>query len=145
MATGIPDDGVIYTFYSNDKLWLALQNGISAIDLPSPVAYLNQNSGLKGSISDVKIFNNKLYAASTAGIFIVDLQNPQSTQPRFLEIPNITQEGWQFLKYKNKILTALTDGVYEVDGLTLIKLSSKWSGCYSIYNSSFFQIEFMQH
>ncbi len=138
MTTGIPDDGVIYTFYSNDKLWLALQNGISVIDIPSPVAYLNQNSGLKGSISDVKIFDSKLYAASTAGIFLIDLKNPQLTQPRFVEIPNIAQEGWQFLKYKNNILVALTDGVYQVDGLSLKKLSSKWTGCYSIYNSSFY-------
>lgn len=138
MTTGIPDDGVIYTFYSNDKLWLALQNGISVIDIPSPVAFLNQTSGLKGSVSDVKIFNNKLFAASTAGIFFIDLQKPQLSQPRFVEIPNIAQEGWQFLKHKNKILTALTDGVYQVDGLSLTKLSSKWTGCYSIYSSSFF-------
>ena len=138
MTTGIPDDGVIYTLYSNDKLWLALQNGISVIDIPSPVAFLNQTSGLKGSVSDVKIFNNKLFAASTAGIFFIDLQKPQLTQPRFVEIPNIAQEGWQFLKHKNKILTALTDGVYQVDGLSLTKLSSKWTGCYSIYSSSFF-------
>jgi hypothetical protein len=75
METGIPDDGVIFTFYSDNKLWLALQNGISEIDLPSPITYFNQTAGLKGSISDVKIFGNRLYAASTAGIYALNLNN----------------------------------------------------------------------
>jgi len=136
MKTGLPDDGVLYSFYSENKLWLALQNGISAIDLPSPVTFLNQNAGLKGSISDLKIFNNNLYAASTAGIFKLSLNPSHLSNPQFSEISNIANEGWQFIKFKDKILVALTDGVYQVNESGLSKISSKWRGCYTIFNSA---------
>ncbi|MBK7499783.1 MAG: hypothetical protein IPI19_11950 [Ignavibacteriales bacterium] len=142
-GSGIPDDGVIYTFYSNDKLWLALQNGISVIDILTPVAFLNQTSGLKGSISDVKTFNNKpiccFYCRSHFYRFTKTTINPTT----FVRFRILFKKAGSFLKHKNKILTALTDGFYQVDGLSLTKLGSKWTGCYSIYSSSFFPAESM--
>lgn len=136
MATGIPDDGVLYSFYSDNKLWLALQNGISVIDLPTPITYFNQNAGLKGSISDLKIIKNNLYAASTAGIFELQSNN-QTIKPSFKEISNIAQEGWQVLEIDNKIFTILTDGIYEITGNGFSKINSSLKGFYTIYKSKY--------
>jgi len=134
MTTGIPDDGVLYSFYSDHKLWLALQNGISVIDVPTPITFYNQNSGLKGSISDLKIFNNTLYAASTAGIFSLSLSNT-SVSSSFKEISNLAQEGWQLIKVDNKIFAVLTNGMYEITSGGFKKINSNSKGFYSVYRS----------
>ncbi|QQS37772.1 MAG: response regulator [Ignavibacteriales bacterium] len=138
MKTGIADDGVLSVLYSDNKLWLALQNGISVIDLPSPVSYFNQDIGLKGSVSDVKIFNNNVYAATTAGIYKFNLNAGGGEPDEFSRVSNLKQEGWAIITYKNNVMTAVTDGVFLDANGTVKKLNSKWTGCYYIYNSKIF-------
>ncbi len=135
METGIPDNGVLYTLHTKGKLWLALQNGISSIDVPSAVSSLNQSSGLRGSVSDVKIINNKIYAASTSGIFKLDLNDPGSANPVFEKINDINNEAWWIINFNNSVIAAITNGVWELGEKKHIKLNSKWRGSYFIYQS----------
>ncbi|MDY0084182.1 MAG: hypothetical protein RBR74_13440, partial [Ignavibacteriaceae bacterium] len=107
LSTGILDDGVLYTLHTKNKLWLALQNGISSIDLPSGISFLGQSSGLKGAVSDVKIINNIIYAATTAGIFKMDLNKQSLSNPVFEEIKNINNEAWCIINYKGKVIAAV--------------------------------------
>ena len=138
METGIPDDGVLFTLQSKGKLWLALQNGISSIDIPSAVSYLNQNSGLKGSVSDVKIINNKIYAATTAGVFRLDINDSGSANPVFEEISNINNEAWWIINFNNSVIAAITNGILVLGEKKHIKLNSKWRSSYFIYRSTRF-------
>ncbi len=140
--SGIADDGVLYTLYTKGKLWLALQNGISSVELPSKVHFLNQNDGLKGSISDIIVRNDLLYAASTAGIFKLNLNVATKSDKKFSIIPQIVSEGWWFSNHRDGLLTATTDGIYFINERSVNKLNKKWSRPYVIYQSKVFPNRF---
>ncbi len=133
--SGILDDGVLYSYYTNGKLWLALQNGISVIDLPSPVGFFNSSSGIKGAVSEVKVVNNTLLAATTAGVFKLNLINNFDTPNQFVQLPDANQEAWEFTKFNDQIFVVLTDGIYTVKENNVEKLNTNLNDCYSIFPS----------
>jgi signal transduction histidine kinase/DNA-binding response OmpR family regulator len=139
MNTGLPDDGVIYVASIHNKLWLATQNGISAIDVPSPITYLDQSSGLKGSVNDVRVFNHDLYAATTDGLFQFDLNHISAEKSKFKKITNQSQEGWHLCQYKNALLAAMTDAVLLIENSDYKTIKSSWRGCYFLYHSKIFE------
>lgn len=133
--SGILDDGVLYSYYSDGKLWLALQNGISVIDLPSPVGFFNSSSGIKGAVSEINIVNNNLLAATTAGVFKLNLINNLDSPNQFVQLPDANQEAWEFTKFNNQIFVVFTDGIYTVKENKVEKLNINLNDCYSVFPS----------
>lgn len=67
---GLIDNTVRYLFIDNfHNLWTATNNGISYIILNSPVTCLNKRAGLSGIIFNTAFYNNKLYVASSTGLY----------------------------------------------------------------------------
>ncbi|HQI40711.1 MAG: hypothetical protein B6D44_15615 [Ignavibacteriales bacterium UTCHB2] len=129
---GILDDGVLYIYYTDGKLWLALQNGISVIDLPSAVGSFDYDSGLKGAVVETYLSNKNLYAATTTGIFKLNQQHNYQKPYQFVQLPEANQEAWQFTDLNGQIFVVLTDGVYTINNDKVEKLNIKFRGCYSI-------------
>lgn len=139
MSNGILDDGVLYLYHTDGKLWVAMQNGISAIEIPSDVAYLNQSAGLKGAVSCVKVFNNLLFAATTAGVFKLDFNKSSKGNLQFEKIKEIADEAWWIIDYKKSIIIATTQGIHILNNNSYKKINTDWRGCYYIYNSKVFK------
>ena len=133
--SGIQDDGVLFIYYSDGKLWLALQNGISVIDYPSSIGYFNSNLGIKGAVSEIKIDNNNLYAATTAGVSKINISNNYSLPNQFYQLPGANQEAWEFAEFNGNIFVILTDGIYSVKENSLQKIKTDLRDCYSIFAS----------
>ncbi len=136
--SGLPDNGVLFIQYINNKLWFALQNGISMIDLPSPIRYFNQSSGLNGSVSDLKVFNNDLYAATTWGLFKLNLTSSVKDENSFARLKNVSHEGWSIINYNNSIIAATTNAVGLIVGDEFKPINSGWRRCYYLYHSKHF-------
>ena len=51
---GLLEDNVsvVYTDHS-DNLWVLHNNGLSQIEIPSPISYFDRNSGLRGNVSSI--------------------------------------------------------------------------------------------
>lgn len=138
MNSGLLDNGVLYVSHYQNKLWLALQNGISMIDLPSPIGFFNQSLGLQGSVSNVRVFNNTLYAATTSGIYQLNLSDNSTGRNQFKKIKNISQESWWITDYKNSVIAANTDNVGIISNNNYNPIKSNWKGCYYLYHSKYF-------
>ena len=136
--SGLIDNGVLYIKHAQNKLWLALQNGIAMIDLPSPVGYFNQSSGLQGSVNAINVLNNKVYAATTSGFYRLNLSNLNSDNYLFTKIRNVAQEGWWLVSYKNYIIAASTDKVGIIDENEFKPITTSWRGCYYLYHSKYY-------
>ena len=54
----------------NGNLWLALNNGISTVEISSPLSYYDLKSGLPGNVSSVLRYKGSLYAGTNAGLLI---------------------------------------------------------------------------
>ncbi len=123
---GLQDESINYQFLdSQHRLWLATQNGISKIDINSPMTTFNDQNGLEGSVQAITRCDGKLYAATLNGVFCLsDRQNISSgtliQQPHFDRVADISIECWDLLSVKtgNKplLLVASNEGVLQIDG-----------------------------
>ena len=107
---GLSDDDVqgLYTDHDN-TLWLALNNGLAHLDLPSPLSYFAAASGLEGGINDLKRFNHVIYAATYRGLYYYDNRDRM-----FTALPVITTACWSILPLTGELLAATSQGVFSV-------------------------------
>jgi serine phosphatase RsbU (regulator of sigma subunit)/ligand-binding sensor domain-containing protein len=114
-------------FDKTGNLWLALNNGISKVDWFSPLQKFDETAGLPGVINDAIFFEDKIYVASSDGLFI---KTKEST--RFIRHQGIKHVAKKILIHNKKLLLATEDGLFVFDKKTEKK----------VYNSSVSAVEF---
>ncbi len=123
-TTGL-QDGVIQGQFLDvqQKLWLATNNGISKVDVNSPVTRFNDQNGLEGMVLSITRFHGKLYAATGSGVFVmedqhVNLATGSLEQAHFTKLSGISSECWDLLHFtgieKNVLLIASNNGVFQL-------------------------------
>ncbi len=112
--TGIADDDVKELFQDkHHNLWLTTNNGISMIVWTTPITYFNAASGLEGSVHDILKHKNRLYVATSNGLFCSDstFGNPFY----FKRVENTSRNQYWEIRYENNNLIASgTDGLYVI-------------------------------
>jgi serine phosphatase RsbU (regulator of sigma subunit) len=106
------------------NLWLALSDGLSRIEIQSPITHFNDElMELNGRIESISRFNNTIYAATNLGLYYMDHEYysrgiTDFSQPVFRMVENTDVECWDLLTYRNgkeEILLLVTnDGIFEV-------------------------------
>ena len=125
--TGLQDASINNQFLDAEhKLWLATENGITKVDINSPITKFNDQNGLEGTVQSITRYNGKLYAVTKLGVYCLQEQNPSSSasedieQSHFVEVPGATLEGYDMLAVntgtRNLLLVASTGGVYQIEG-----------------------------
>ncbi|WP_031528061.1 sensor histidine kinase [Dyadobacter crusticola] len=73
-AYGDMEDSQVSAMFSDREhnLWLALNNGIARLDLPSPISVFDGTSGLKGSVTAVTRFGNKIIVGTLTGLHSIE-------------------------------------------------------------------------
>lgn len=108
--SGLQNDFVKYMFVDrNHSLWMALNNGISVVEMPSPISYYDTKSGIIGGVLDIAEVNRTKYFASYQGLFYLD-----GASDRFVRIQGITTAVWALLNVNGTLLVATSNGVYAV-------------------------------
>ena len=106
-------------------LWLALQNGISRVDVSSPLTIFDQNSGIQGYILAITRYNGTLYAGTTSGLFA--LVQPTGASSAVLS-QLIETDTRSFHQYKNSLLIGSSDGIYQLKtGRQLVNINNNLS------------------
>jgi ligand-binding sensor domain-containing protein len=108
---GLQDES-IYSTYLDKKgtLWLALDNGISRVEVTSPLTQFTLQSGINTGVLCMQRFEEVLYIGTTNGLLVYD-----NTKQRFEPAPNIPQ---------NQIFNLITNEdnlIVPGDGLFAIK------------------------
>jgi signal transduction histidine kinase/ligand-binding sensor domain-containing protein len=113
-------DNFVQSLYSSGKntVWAALNNGISMIEIPSPMTFFDEKSGLSGAVNQVIRFDNNLYAATYQGLFYYEESNFE-----FLPVPGILSSCWSMVPYNDFLLAGTSQGVYMIKNkkATLVK------------------------
>jgi serine phosphatase RsbU (regulator of sigma subunit)/ligand-binding sensor domain-containing protein len=123
---GLSDNEVKQVISDQSKnLWLALNNGISTIEISSPLSVYSEKNGIPASITALKRYRNLLYVGTGNGLFVQQQDNESGTQ--FVPVPNLSvpvrclieAEGWLF---------AGTDaGLFQLSGNSIRKISNEES------------------
>lgn len=98
-------------------LWLALDNGLSRIEIASPVSIFDERTGIKGRVHAMIRHQNTLYIGTRLGVYFFD-ENSQ----RFTTVEGVRNLSSQFLSFKIPssdaviLLVATSQGVFQIDG-----------------------------
>lgn len=119
---GLQDESVYgMNFDHKGNLWLALDNGISRVDISSPLTTFGIQSGLNTAALSIKRFEDTLYLGTTNGLLRLNQSNG-----KFEEVQGIPLTQIFTMAVNDNRLLVPNDGLYDVkDGKTsLIRASN---------------------
>lgn len=128
--SGINNEVIVNQYLDKDNnLWLALSEGITKIEINSPLTKFNEQLGIEGSIESITRFNDNIYIASEKGLlFLPELLAKSKeiyNQNMFLKLEKFQGGCWDVLSYNNKnesfLLVAIDDGILQIDKSNQIK------------------------
>lgn len=117
---GLVDQNIRALYQDHQQgLWLALDHGLSRIDLSSALSYYNNANGLYGNVLSLYQHNGYLYAGTSLGLYRRNNQN------QFEAINEVQKQTWDFATVGQQLLIANSNGVYALQqqNLTLIRPS----------------------
>lgn len=123
--SGLVDQNIRALYQDHQQgLWLALDHGLSRIDLSSALSHYNNASGLYGNVLSLYQHNEVLYAGTSLGLYRRNEHN------RFDAVSALQKQTWDFLSVGQQLLIANSNGVYALhqQDITLVrpsKLASK--------------------
>lgn len=107
--SGLQDQVIQGQYIDNaGNLWLALGNGISRVEINSPISYFNDRNGVLGTVQSITRFNNTIYTATLRGLYYLsneatDDKLPQIKSAIFKIVKGFDEiECWDILNFKNK-------------------------------------------
>lgn len=108
--------GSVYGLVSDNQnnLWVALSNGISMVEISTPLTYWNEKNGLTGAVEDIIQFNDTYYIATHQGTFYLDGRNAyriEGTEAQCWEFLNVNFPGMSH----EKLLVSTQNGIMEID------------------------------
>jgi signal transduction histidine kinase/DNA-binding response OmpR family regulator len=117
-------------------LWLALQSGVSRVDVSSPFAIFDEDVGLEREWREVIKHQDTLYVRGYRGLFASVSSTPTATSTRrFTRVPEIEAPVWATAVAGNRLLATSKDGVYELHGMRPRRLATYASMPMSMYRS----------
>lgn len=87
--SGLADNDVKQVIKDNSQnLWLALNKGISTIEITSPFSLYSEKSGIHGNINTVISYRGLIYAGTTDGLFVRETKS--ANENIFLPVTGIS-------------------------------------------------------
>lgn len=109
VAAGVPDAVLADAFVDREgALWLAMEGPIVRIDLASPVTAFDGRRGIRGSAGDVTQHGNRLYTATTHGVYELD----EGGNARRLE--PMEEGAWRVFSVEGDLLAGTSKGIYRL-------------------------------
>jgi serine phosphatase RsbU (regulator of sigma subunit) len=119
---GLADNDVKELILDDSKnLWLALNNGISRIEISSPLSVYNEKSGITGSVNSVIRYKSLLYVGTTTGLFAQDPENESETT--FKPVLNLTYPVRSLIAVKGYLLVGTDAGLFQISDKNINKVS----------------------
>ncbi|HJW08889.1 MAG TPA: hypothetical protein VJ483_04595, partial [Holophagaceae bacterium] len=120
-ASGLQGDNVKFLFADRrSSLWLALDNGISKVEWPSPITLFDERMGLKGTVWSMQRHQGDLYVATGQGGFKLDAEpvpgEPLRFRAAFKPLEGVKTQSLGFLSMEDDLLIANSQGVFDLRG-----------------------------
>lgn len=108
--SGLINKQVFYVFQDEEQgLWLALNNGITRLELPAPLSYIDDEMGLPQNILCMETHNGTLYIGTRTGMFYLD-----EVQKRVLPVAEADNSVWNMITTPEALYATTNGGVYRV-------------------------------
>ncbi|WP_296705512.1 triple tyrosine motif-containing protein [Algoriphagus sp.] len=118
-ASGLPDLTINYIFEDNlDGLWLALNNGLSRVDLNSPFTFIDDRIGIQGAgYTSLKV-NGNLYLGTNIGLYLLE-------GDRLEFLPGSEGQVYSIQQINGHVLMGHDAGTFSIKGKKVTQISSQ--------------------
>ncbi|TAE00462.1 MAG: hypothetical protein EAZ97_05730 [Bacteroidetes bacterium] len=121
--TGLQDENIKSIFFDQQScLWLALENGISKIEITSPISLFDQSYNLEGAVHCSIRHEGIFYVSTGLGVYYFK-------DNKFTLVNGLDMVAGDLLSYaapnKNLLLVATQEGVFQIQGTYATKVSNQ--------------------
>lgn len=112
-------------------LWVALQNGLSKIEMQDPLGWFPEETVIPGLINTSVVFKDKLYAGTMEGLFMMEDDPDWLSNEKLYKVTRLNSDYNSVMQLKeinNELLTATRFNFYSIEGRTMRKLSKEEFG-----------------
>jgi serine phosphatase RsbU (regulator of sigma subunit)/ligand-binding sensor domain-containing protein len=111
---GLQDGTINDQFLDSEKnLWLALNRGITKVEVFSPVTSFGFNQGIKSSIESIHEFKNEIYISTYNGVYYLDAKTR-----KFEAITNLKVDCYGLNDFifngDTSLFVAINSGIYKI-------------------------------
>jgi len=109
----------------SQNLWLATNNGISTVEISSPLSVFTEKSGITGSIYTLNRYKNLLYAGTNSGLLVQKPENNSEVQfePAF----NFSLPVRSLINVSENLMAGTDAGIYQISSHSFQKVSEEGS------------------
>ncbi len=134
-------NNIVWSIFTdkNQNLWAGLNNGISFIEISSPITKFDNLNKLEESVYSIVKHNGKVYVGTMDGIhYLPDSKTKiKNNSNNFIPVKNISSSCWDFLPKKNILLAFGRKGIFHIHDTLALQIF-KEAGIYSQGKSSKF-------
>lgn len=114
---GLTSNAIYFVFEDAEgDVWLATDNGVSRIEINSPIRVLDGRNGIEETPFDIEYFNGALYVSSAKGLSrLKTVTHDGSSRLEFEQVPGITNVSQTCHVVGDQLLVSSQDGVFVVD------------------------------
>ena len=125
--SGLQEDAVKYVYLDYaGNIWLALNKGLSHVQINTPLTYWNKINGIRGTIESVAKLDSIFYIASDKGI------DKLNNKTNVFESTTIKDVSWDIIPYNHTLLAGTNTGIYEITPVSEEKIFYAPDGVYKI-------------
>lgn len=148
-SSGLISEDVKSLYVDEDgTLWLAMNSGFAQVRFPSPFTFYGENEGLLGNVEDLLLYDDKLYATTSQGIYYSTLSTGnenRSTDPekwhvnsRFYPVSGINAQSFYLLVTARGLVAGTNVGLYRVDNTRATLIDNTDDTYFSLYQHADF-------
>lgn len=123
-SNGMQDEAVYFPYVdhsqsSQSPLWLALNIGITKLEINSPLTKFPELTGFKDPINDIIQYKGKIFVCTNSGVYFMEGDKTVS----FRKVENINTAAWSFLKFDaggtipERLLVGSSEGLFDISGI----------------------------
>lgn len=110
---GLSNNTALSIFEDNDEnLWIGLDNGISCINLQSPIRSFVDQTGMLGTVYASILHNGKLYIGTNQGLFYKNSLN----EGQFKFIKGTKGQVWSLFTHSGTLFCGHDSGTFVIEG-----------------------------
>ncbi len=106
----------IYATYQDRQasVWLALNSGVTRLEIPSPLSMFDERLGLAGSPISMTRFQDTLYVGTRSGLFRLVPKPGTVGEPVFQAVPGLAPSLTTCFGHQDSLLVGIEKELYEI-------------------------------
>ncbi|NGP88058.1 sensor histidine kinase [Fodinibius halophilus] len=112
-----------------NNVWVALGNGLSLIEPMSPFSYLDDRNNLPGTVIDIAVLGENIYAATNEGLFRLNIMQEKNKRTPKIQFEPLFDRSSRCnslsrYDYDNELLASCNNTLYRIKDSNVVKLFS---------------------